>query len=740
MAKLHAILTDHKGAAIIIFLYVLLAGAYNLDNPLFESPDEHHHYRFIRYLQTRQNLPVVDYEEPPTEYHQPPLYYALTALITAPLPHGEIESLTVENPFWGYAIGQVGRDNKNRFLHDPGESPLADPARLAVHLTRALSTLYGAAALLLVYLLAREFLRRELALAALAAAAFIPNLLLTTASVTNDSLAMLLSAAILYVLVRLVTGPEPPSLLAWGGLSVLLGLAALTKLNIWPLLPLSALAVLLLAIRFRSWRLFLIAGVILLGGVGLLSGWWIVRNLRLYGDFTGLAANAAVWGARGAMTPADYLVELRNLCTTFWSNFGYGNVPAPGWVYSLLDVFMLGGVVGLVTRLWKHREPGRPVMKDAIILLLVYIGMIFFGLLWSMPRQVAVTGRHFYPALPVIAIGLVSGWSALAPEKWGRVVAAVIPAGMLLLAVGMWGGVLRQAYRPSPRLADLDTVEINRLGWQYGDRLVLAGYTVEPEEATPGETVDVTLYWVTLDRPERNYTVFVHLLDGEGGQVGARDTYPGLGNDPTIFWPPGQIIADTIPVPVSADARGPILLDIEAGLYDLETGERLPITDPAGNAVGYPVVGQLKLSDGQPEKPAPQYELDADFQGGLRLEGYDLLPASPGPGETISLALYWSPAGPLPADYTVFIHLLDQVGALVTQGDAPPLNGRYPTTFWAEGEYLQDVHIFGLLQDMPSGTYEMVVGLYDPVTGLRLPLVNGGDAVTIGVITIRGKD
>jgi hypothetical protein len=39
-------------------------------------------------------------------------------------------------------------------------------------------------------------------------------------------------------------------------------------------------------------------------------------------------------------------------------------------------------------------------------------------------------------------------------------------------------------------------------------------------------------------------------------------------------------------------------------------------------------------------------------------------------------------------------------------------------------------------QDLPAGAYQVVAGVYDPVTGQRLLTTDGNDAVTLGHVEI----
>jgi hypothetical protein len=82
-------------------------------------------------------------------------------------------------------------------------------------------------------------------------------------------------------------------------------------------------------------------------------------------------------------------------------------------------------------------------------------------------------------------------------------------------------------------------------------------------------------------------------------------------------------------------------------------------------------------------------------------------------------------------DYTVFIHVLDEYGELVAQYDSQPGEDQLPTTDWAAGEVLRDQVAIWLPADLPTGTYRVVMGLYDLETGTRLIIEGAGDTHTL---------
>jgi hypothetical protein len=64
------------------------------------------------------------------------------------------------------------------------------------------------------------------------------------------------------------------------------------------------------------------------------------------------------------------------------------------------------------------------------------------------------------------------------------------------------------------------------------------------------------------------------------------------------------------------------------------------------------------------------------------------------------------------------------------------MGGRWPTSLWLPGVALDDQHTVPIPRDLPPGSYELLVGLYDPATGARLPLAGGTDALRLEGLTI----
>lgn len=124
-----------------------------------------------------------------------------------------------------------------------------------------------------------------------------------------------------------------------------------------------------------------------------------------------------------------------------------------------------------------------------------------------------------------------------------------------------------------------------------------------------------------------------------------------------------------------------------------------------------------------------QSELRNDrFAGGIRLKRVEWTPRARA-GGACALTLTWEGEQPVSAGYKVFVHAVDEGGQLVAQHDGIPGSGLRPTDSWQPGVEVQDRHGL-LLPATEPGRLQIRVGLYDPQTGERLPLVDGDDFAT----------
>jgi hypothetical protein len=117
----------------------------------------------------------------------------------------------------------------------------------------------------------------------------------------------------------------------------------------------------------------------------------------------------------------------------------------------------------------------------------------------------------------------------------------------------------------------------------FADQIRLAGVTIARPD---NETINLSLEWVCESEPARDLTIFTHVLDGKGRSLAQKDQPPLKGEYSTSAWRRGEVIRDRVVIPLSLGSTGWSAKNIELGLYDPKTGERLVVLDDRGQAIG----------------------------------------------------------------------------------------------------------------------------------------------------------
>ena len=110
--------------------------------------------------------------------------------------------------------------------------------------------------------------------------------------------------------------------------------------------------------------------------------------------------------------------------------------------------------------------------------------------------------------------------------------------------------------------------------------LTLLGYDL----ANQPNHVALTLFWQVESPLNVDYTTFVHLRNRAGETIAQQDQPPLNGLYPTSLWDAGEIIVDTInlPLPDQLPDNG---YKVVVGLYDFQTGRRLVVSGSVANEI-----------------------------------------------------------------------------------------------------------------------------------------------------------
>ena len=126
---------------------------------------------------------------------------------------------------------------------------------------------------------------------------------------------------------------------------------------------------------------------------------------------------------------------------------------------------------------------------------------------------------------------------------------------------------------------DIPPIE-HPMAQDFGDVARLLGYDLDSETVSPASGIKLTLYWQARNETAMpvNYTVFTHLLDRSGQLVAQHDSWPAAGTHPTTGWVKDEIVVDEHLLTFAVtDFQG--TGQIEIGLYDQATGDRVPLSD-----------------------------------------------------------------------------------------------------------------------------------------------------------------
>lgn len=115
----------------------------------------------------------------------------------------------------------------------------------------------------------------------------------------------------------------------------------------------------------------------------------------------------------------------------------------------------------------------------------------------------------------------------------------------------------------------------------YGENIRMVGYDLNKTAAAPGDDLRLRPYWQAASPPQANDSMFVHLLPaGETAPVAQYDGAPASGARLPVTWddPDEVVVGAWATVPLPGDLP-PGAYRLALGLYNFETGQRLPIDD-----------------------------------------------------------------------------------------------------------------------------------------------------------------
>jgi len=262
----------------------------------------------------------------------------------------------------------------------------------------------------------------------------------------------------------------------------------------------------------------------------------------------------------------------------------------------------------------------------------------------------------------------------------------------------------------------------------FEGKLLLKGLDLIPYRE--GKLLFVRTYWEPLGPLPEGLQIHVYLMDRRGVPFAGTPFHPL----PTLLWyppflwkPKETVMVDTIPWDLGRYFV--VAVEVSSGEkwrvsnFKADTPLVLLYGDTMVQVAAFKRSSSFLCRLAPPERCpfelsgeggfTPQNPVNVNFGGIIALKGYDLRPGRPK-----HLTLYWQALNPIPEDYSVFVHVLNEEGQKIAQSDGPPFwLTEMGTSSWVPGRTYRDERFL----EVPEGKYKLEVGIYRWQDLSRLP-------------------
>ncbi|GAB5491076.1 MAG: hypothetical protein Phog2KO_12910 [Phototrophicaceae bacterium] len=553
-------------------------------------------------------------------------------------------------------------------------------------------------------------------------------------------------------------------------IGLFMGLIAINRLN---LVPLADLYVLWLLMQAITWRQRILHSLIFMLMTATVIAPFTMINYRLSGgDFIPIATTG---------TTEIYMGNNRDSAGRHSLTFAFRNNDLPYNEALLRDIQVAPEhFIGLMTykfaSFWSGAEPGnnltfdRARVNSSLLSVLpmrfswlTVLGLLGLSVLWYRNKQqfiflgfmvawicfgyvlVFAFGRIRFPV--VVPMTLLSGFSLVSlyniitdrtsweqAFKQYRLPLLAIIALMIFVNWTLYPSVklpLERTYADLPPDAvrvDAQFGDVQLVGWrnleQWND--------IENGWIPVRKSYAVELFWQVTEPTDIIYNFFIAYID-EGQRYDAVDTPLGTVSFPyreTPHWRDNQIYGEIISLRLDEDIPQARSAQIRVGVWYWDT-EGLIVNVPANNAEDNILIQTIAVFDENNIPPAPDLPpSDLVFGEQIALLGYDIA-SSASPDEVIPLVFAWEARQNITEDYRLFLHVVDDNGEIVTQGDNRPIPNLLSYNWMPNYPLSSELSL-----TMPSsaGTYSIYAGLYNNAG--RLTVDAPDNRVLLGTISV----
>lgn len=431
-----------------------------------------------------------------------------------------------------------------------------------------------------------------------------------------------------------------------------------------------------------------------------LRHWWG----RVYRGWRGMIAYVLLAGSyplvclllTGFPLPNTYRVKSQ--LGREWPDLPYAFFWTPrtdhGWLLILLAGLGIGFVVW---RMWTGRD--RTGFAWALWPLLFVVAVLFMG-----PDHYVINhARYVAPAIPFHSLAAAVGLWALADVLAARIAPAQARMAALVVGVGLAALALYLGRGTGAAVAN-DSAQLQRMHVEAGHWLA--------QNTQPGDIIALNDVGAIAHISDRRVLDMVGLVSPEITDAIRDDPRFSCPHDLQI----ARVMLEQRPALVAVfNWFFPCLTAWEGALQPFT---QFTITGPTVIAGGemivyWPVWERWPV---QPAIPDRAESVEADFDDGIGLRGYEVAAAD----DHLTVTLWWQPAARPAGDYTVFVHLIDAEGEILSQHDSRPQRGQFHTNWWRPGDIIADAHTLTLSDDSRQQAHALRLGLYPTGGGPRL--------------------
>ena len=354
-------------------------------------------------------------------------------------------------------------------------------------------------------------------------------------------------------------------------------------------------------------------------------------------------------------------------------------------------------------------------------------------------------GRIRFPAVAPMTLltgyGLVSGIEAVRHGiRWSD---NLKHHSLILIFLIVLYSFVNRVLFPEPKLPPERTYsnlpsDAVRLDAQFGDVTLVGWRTLDEWDFVRNgwipvfESYAVELFWQISEPTDTTYNFFLAYIDN-GQRYDAIDTPIGAVSFPattTDEWQTGRIYGEIISLRLDEDIPQAQSAQIRAGVWYWDEDGQI-VNVPRDNEEENILIQNIAVFNNVtipsvPDLPAS----DLNFGDLVALRSYEL-PETARSGETIQISFHWEAINNMRDDYRLFLHVVNESGEIVAQGDNRPVPDLFSYNWMAGYPLYSELPL-----TMPStpGTYGIYGGLYND-SG-RLSVDAPDNRVLLGTIIV----